>query len=66
MGVFREKAFHICSLIGELEFLRRLSQGSPRESLYKSDSNQVKNRGVSNDPLPLTNQEDTTTKTKEV
>lgn len=57
MAVFREKAFHICSLIGELEFLRRLKEGSPKESLYvpRAKENQVTREF--NEPLPLVDEQ---------
>ncbi|MDD2986121.1 hypothetical protein [Flavobacterium sp.] len=54
--VFRHKAFHICGLVGELEFLRRLTQGSPKDALYKPSENTITTQEEINTPLPLEEQ----------
>lgn len=61
ISVFRSKAFHICSLIGELEFLRRLSEGTPRESLYRGGLEDNQTQKDSSLPLPLVSEKDNST-----
>lgn len=49
ISTFRSKAYHIYTLHGQLEFLRRISEGTPRDVLF--DPN--KKEEVTKTPLPL-------------